>query len=81
MELEELQKRYSDLEKKYDSLYRQNILLEDKIKQTAISKVKLKIDLVAEMKMAKMLFEMVLSGDTHIAKKKCLQECLITFWT
>ena len=60
MELEELEKRYSDLEKKYDSLYRENILLQDRIKQTAISKVKLKIDLVAEMKMAKMLFEMIL---------------------
>ena len=40
MELEELQERYSDLEKKYDSLYRENILLRDKIKQTAISKFK-----------------------------------------
>ena len=49
MEIEELQERYSDLEKKYDSLYRENILLKDKIKQMAISKVKLKIDLVAEV--------------------------------
>ena len=70
MELEELQKRYSDLEKKYDSLYRENVLLKDTIKQTAISKVKLKIDLVAEMKMAKMMFEMVLAdGHTHRAKE------------
>ena len=66
MELEELQERYSDLEKKYDSLYRENVLLNDKIKQTTISKVKLKIDLVAEIKKEKMLFEMVLSGGhTH----------------
>ena len=70
MELEELEKRYSDLEKKYDSLYRENILLKDTVKQTTISKVKLKIDLVAEMKMAKMLFEMVLSGGhTHREKE------------
>ena len=70
MELEELKKRYSDLEKKHDSLYRENILLKDTIKQTTISKFKLKIDLVAEMKMAKMLFEMVLSGGhTHREKE------------
>ena len=70
MEIEELQERYSDLEKKYDSLCRENILLKDTIKQMAISKVKLKIDLVAEMKMAKMLFEMVLSGGhTHREKE------------
>ena len=70
MEIEELQERYSDLEKKYDSSHRENILLKDTIKQTTISKFKLKIDLVAEIKKEKMLFEMVLSGGhTHREKE------------
>lgn len=54
MEIEELQKKYSELENKY----------RDSIRE------KLRIDLVAEMKMAKMMFEMVLAdGHTHRAKE------------
>ena len=70
MELEELQKRYSELEKKHRDLIRENNSLTEKINEQTNLIMQLRIDLVAEMKMAKMMFEMVLSdGHTHRAKE------------
>ena len=61
MELEELQKKYSELENKYRDSIRENNSLTEKIKEQTTLMMQLRIDLVAEMKMAKMMFEMVLS--------------------
>ena len=66
MELEELQKKYSELENKYRDSIRENNSLSEKIKEQTTLMMQLRIDLVAEMKMAKMMFEMVLAdGHTH----------------
>lgn len=70
MELEELQKKYSELENKYRDSIRENNSLSEKIKEQTTLMMQLRIDLVAEMKMAKMMFEMVLAdGYTHKAKE------------
>ena len=70
MELEDLQKKYSELEDKYRDSIRENNSLTEKIKEQTNLMMQLRIDLVAEMKMAKMLFEMVLSGGhTHREKE------------
>ena len=70
MELEELQKKYSELENKYRYSIRENNSLSEKIKEQTTLMMQLRIDLVAEMKMAKMMFEMVLAdGHTHRAKE------------
>ena len=70
MELEELQKKYSELENKYRDSIRENDSLSDKLKEQTTLIMQLRIDLVAEMKMAKMMFEIVLSdGHTHRAKE------------
>ena len=69
MELEDLQKKYSELENKYRDLIRENNSLTEKINEQTDLIMRLRIDLVAEMKMAKMMFEMVLAdGHTHRAK-------------
>ena len=70
MELEELQKKYSELENKYRDSIRENNSLSEKIKEQTTLMMQLRIDLVAEMKMAKMMFEMVLAdGHTHRMKE------------
>lgn len=70
MELEELQKKYSELENKYRDSIRENDSLREKIEEQTTLMMQLRIDLVAEMKMAKMMFEMVLAdGPTHRAKE------------
>lgn len=70
MELEELQKKYSELEKKYRDLIEEKYSLTEKINEQTNLMMQLRIDLVAEMKMAKMMFEMVLAdGHTHRAKE------------
>jgi len=70
MELEELQKKYSELEKRYRDLIGENNSLKEKINEQTNLIIQLRIDLVAEMKMAKMMFEMVLAdGHTHRAKE------------
>lgn len=70
MELEDLQKKYSELENKYRDSIRENNSLTEKIKEQTNFIMQLRIDLVAEMKMAKMMFEMVLTdGNTHRAKE------------
>ena len=69
-EIEELQKKYSELENKYRDSIRENGTLTEKIKEQANLMMQLRIDLVAEMKMAKMMFEIVLSdGHTHRMKE------------
>ena len=69
-EIEELQKKYSELENKYRDSIRENGTLTEKIKEQATLMMQLRIDLVAEMKMAKMMFEIVLSdGHTHRMKE------------
>jgi hypothetical protein len=70
MELEDLQKKYSELENKYKNSIREKDSLTEKINEQTILIMQLRIDLVAEMKMAKMMFEMVLAdGHTHRAKE------------
>lgn len=70
MELEDLQKKYSELENKYKNSIREKDSLTEKINEQTILIMQLRIDLVAEMKMAKMMFEMVLAdGYTHRAKE------------
>ena len=67
---ESLSKMYDDLESKYRDLMRDNNSLNEKIQEKTNLLMQLRIDLVAEMKMAKMMFEMVLSdGHTHRAKE------------
>lgn len=69
-EIEDLQKKYSELENKYRDSIRENNSLSEKIKEQTTLMMQLRIDLVAEMKMAKMMFEMVLAdGHTHKAKE------------
>jgi len=51
-EIEELQKKYSELENKYRDSIRENGTLTEKIKEQATLMMQLRIDLVAEMKMA-----------------------------
>lgn len=67
---EVLKENYSKLEKDRDFLLDERNRLKEQLQQKNDELIKMKIDIIAEMKMAKMMFQMVLSdGHTHKAKE------------
>ena len=69
-ELDELKEKYSKLEKDRNSLLDERNRLKEQLQEKHNQLIQMKIDIIAEMKMAKMMFEMVLAdGHTHRAKE------------
>lgn len=69
-ELDELKEKYSKLEKDRNTLLDERNRLKEQLQEKHNQLIQMKIDIIAEMKMTKMMFEMVLSdGHTHRAKE------------